>query len=83
MIRIRIVSYILAGGIAVLATAQANAQSPDPALLAPGQSGRLMAPPRSTEAPPTYKAPGSGGHTGYMSRNGRHLSHRSTHNHGG
>jgi hypothetical protein len=37
MIRILIASFILAGSIAALVTSQANAQSPEPALLAPGQ----------------------------------------------
>jgi hypothetical protein len=40
-----IASFILAGSIAALGTLQANAQSPDPALLAPGSS-RLMLMPR-------------------------------------
>jgi hypothetical protein len=35
MVRIQMISFMLAAGIVVL-TSQANAQSPDPALLAPG-----------------------------------------------
>jgi hypothetical protein len=57
VIRILNISFILAGSIAVLATAQVNAQSPDPALLAPGQSGRKLAPPRYTDPSPTYTSP--------------------------
>ena len=39
MTRNLIASFILAGSIAALGTSHANAQSPEPALLAPGQSG--------------------------------------------
>jgi hypothetical protein len=38
MARILMTSFMLAASIVVL-TSQSNAQSPDPALLAPGQSG--------------------------------------------
>ena len=61
MFRILIISFILAGSIALLPTPQASAQSPDPALLAPGQSGRMLAPPRYTNPSPTYTSPRSGG----------------------
>jgi len=71
MIRMLIISFILAGSIAVLATSQANAQSPDPALLAPGQSGRMLAPPRYTDPSPTYTSPRPGENTEHMSRHGR------------
>jgi hypothetical protein len=50
MTRNLMASFILAGTIATLATSHATAQSPDPALLAPGQSGRMMAPPRQNRA---------------------------------
>jgi hypothetical protein len=80
MIRIVIATFILAGSIAALATSQADAQSPDPALLAPGQSGRMLAPPRATEAPPVYTSPRPGGTPPHMkSRRGRHLSHPRVH----
>jgi hypothetical protein len=78
MTRNLIASFILAGSIAALATSHANAQSPDPALLAPGQSGRMMAPPRVTALQPTYTSPR---HRGvYRSRTGARLSHPSMHN---
>ena len=80
MTRNLIASFILAGSIAALAaSSHANAQSPDPALLAPGQSGRMMAPPRYTESQPSYAS--AGHHDVYMSRHGARLSHPSTHNH--
>jgi hypothetical protein len=41
MARILMTSFMLAASIVVL-TSQSNAQSPDPALLAPGQSGRML-----------------------------------------
>jgi hypothetical protein len=45
MFRTLVVSLILAGGIALTAAPHARAQSPDPALLAPGSS-RVMLTPR-------------------------------------
>jgi hypothetical protein len=66
MIRILIASFMLAGGIAVLATSQANAQSPDPALLAPPAAQAGLAPPLALAQPsPQYAvpAPRSGGNT--------------------
>jgi hypothetical protein len=61
-----------------LAIPNANAQSPNPALLAPGQSGRMLAPPvytgRSSYA--------SVGHRDvYRGRTGGRLSHPSMHIH--
>jgi hypothetical protein len=48
-------SLSLAGSIAALASLQANAQSPDPALLAPGTSRSMLMPrpslPTTTVAP--------------------------------
>jgi hypothetical protein len=44
MIRFTAVAVMFALSAAFLAAPQANAQSPDPALLAPGQSGRMLAP---------------------------------------
>jgi hypothetical protein len=75
MIRLTVIAIAFAVGAASLATSQANAQSPNPALLAPGHSG-LMAAPRSGS---TYAS--AGHHNAYMSRHGTHLSHPSTHNH--
>jgi hypothetical protein len=82
MIRVAIVLVTLAVGVAVLTTSEAGAQSPDPALLAPGQSGRLMAPARTTDPRPSYMGSTAGGHATHMSRHGRQLSHPSMHNHG-
>jgi hypothetical protein len=79
MTRNLIASFILAGSIAALATSHANAQSPDPALLAPGQSGRMMAPPLYTGSRPSYASAGPRGV--YRSRHGARLSHPSVHNH--
>jgi hypothetical protein len=45
MIRIPIASFIIAGSIAALATPEAKAQSPDPALLAPPAAQAGLAPP--------------------------------------
>jgi hypothetical protein len=45
MIRLTVVAVMFAIGTVSLAI-PANAQSPDPALLAPGHSGRMLAPPR-------------------------------------
>ena len=82
MIRLTVIAVMLAIGAASLATSQANAQSRDPALLAPGQSGRLMAPPRYTEPRPSYS---SARHRNvfrsYRSLTGARLSHPSTHIH--
>jgi hypothetical protein len=79
MIRLTVIVVMLAIGTASLATPQANAQSPDPALLAPGHSGRMLAPPRYTGSRPSYA---SAGHRDvYRSRHGARLSHPSMHNH--
>jgi hypothetical protein len=78
----RITAFVMLGGLAMLTTPQASAQSPDPALLAPGQSGRMMAPARTTDPRPSYMGSRAGGHATYMSRHGRQLSHPSMHNHG-
>src|SRR6202049_453741 len=59
-----ITSFILAGSIAALATSHAKAQSPDPALLAPGQSGRMMAPPHIPRCDPHTPLRGTATHTG-------------------
>jgi hypothetical protein len=44
MFRTLIVSLMLAGGIALMAAPHAKAQSPDPALLAPGSSRAMLMP---------------------------------------
>jgi hypothetical protein len=44
MFRILIVSLMFAASIAALPTSPANAQSPDPALLAPGSSKAMLTP---------------------------------------
>jgi hypothetical protein len=79
MIRLTAIAVIFAVVTASPATRQANAQSPDPALLAPGHSGRMMAPPRYTGSRPNYASAGPRG--AYRSRHGARLSHRSMHNH--
>jgi hypothetical protein len=66
MNRILIVSLILAGGVAPLAGSQADAQSPDPALLAPPAAQAGLAPPICQPQPaPRYAvpAPRPGGNT--------------------
>jgi hypothetical protein len=80
MPRILMTSFTLAAGIMVL-TPQANAQSPDPALLAPtaAQPG-LAASQQNTALRPTYTSPRSGGTPANMkSRFGQYLSHPRVH----
>jgi hypothetical protein len=79
MIRLTVVAVLLAVVTGSPAIRQANAQSPDPALLAPGQSGRMMAPPRYTGSRPNYASAGRRGL--YRSRHGARMSHPSAHNH--
>jgi hypothetical protein len=80
MTRLTVVAVMFAICTASLATPQANAQSPDPALLAPGQSGRLMAPPRYTAPRPSYASVGHH-RDRYTNWHGAHLSHPSMHHH--
>ena len=81
MIRHTVVAVTLAVSIGLPAT-EASAQSPDPALLAPGQSGRMLAPPRYSQPRPTYTSPRPGGTPPHMmSRRGHHMSHPRVHNH--
>jgi hypothetical protein len=79
MARILMTSFMLVASIVVL-TSQSNAQSPDPALLAPGQSGRMLAPPQYPVSRPSYA---SAGHRNvfrsYRSLTGARLTHPSTH----
>jgi hypothetical protein len=66
MTRNLIASFMLAGSIAALATSQAKAQSPDPALLAPPAAQAGLAPPSVLSEPaPRYAvpAPRPGGNT--------------------
>jgi hypothetical protein len=78
MARIVMISFMLAASIVVL-TSQSNAQSPDPALLAPGQSGRMLAPPRYSASRPSYSPAGHRNVFGsYRSLTGARLSHPST-----
>jgi hypothetical protein len=79
MLRITVIAVIFAVGTASLATPQASAQSPDPALLAPGQSGRMLAPPRYAGSRPSYAS--TTHRNVYRSRHGAPLSHPSMHNH--
>jgi hypothetical protein len=72
-------SFMLAASLVVL-TSHANAQSPDPALLAPAPAQAELAPPRTTALRPTYTSPRSGGTGARMkSRFGRYLSHPRVH----
>jgi hypothetical protein len=74
MVRITVISLTLA----IVLTASATAQSPNPALLAPGQSGRMLAPTHSMSHP-SY---GSGSYRDvFRSRRGARLSHPSAHIH--
>jgi hypothetical protein len=81
MIRLSVIAVVFAIGTAFAAMPQANAQSPDPALLAPGHSGRMLAPPRYTG----QMGHASAGHRdvfrSYRSLTGARLSHPSVHIH--
>jgi hypothetical protein len=78
MIRLTVVAVMFAIGTVSVATSKANAQSPNPALLAPGQSGRMLAPPVYTGRSSYATA----GHPDvYRSRTGGRLSHPSMHIH--
>jgi hypothetical protein len=82
MIRFTAIAILFAVGTAFATVPQAGAQSPDPALLAPGQSGRMLAPPRYPSSRPSYA---SAGHRNvfrsYRSLTGARLSHPSVHIH--
>jgi hypothetical protein len=82
MIRFTAVAVMFALGAAFLAAPQANAQSPDPALLAPGQSGRMLAPPRYPVSRPNYtSARHRNVFRSYRSLTGARLSHPNVHIH--
>jgi hypothetical protein len=78
MIRLTVAAAMFAIGTVSLATSPANAQSPNPALLAPGRSGGMLAPPQYTGR----SSYASAGHRDvYRSRTGVRLSHPSAHIH--
>jgi hypothetical protein len=81
MLRLTVVAVMFAMGAASLATPRANAQSPDPALLAPGQSGRMLAPPRYTGRSGYASARHRDVFRSYRSLTGARLSHPSVHMH--
>jgi hypothetical protein len=66
---------------AFLAAPQANAQSPDPALLAPGQSGRMSAPRYPVSRPNYTPARHRNVFRSYRSLTGVRLSHPNVHIH--
>jgi hypothetical protein len=79
MSSIPMTSFMLAASIVVL-TSHANAQSPNPALLAPAPAQAGLAPPRTTALQPAYPSPTSAGKSANMkSRSGRYLSHPRVH----
>jgi hypothetical protein len=82
MIRFTAIAILFAVGTGFATMPHASAQSPDPALLAPGQSGRVLAPPRNPASRPSY---GSARHRNvfrsYRSLTGARLSHPSVHIH--
>jgi hypothetical protein len=78
MPRILMISFMLATSIVVL-TPHANAQSPDPAMLAPAAGQAGLAPSQNAALRPTYTSPRSGGDTRMQSRFGRYLSHPRVH----
>jgi hypothetical protein len=67
MIRVPTVFLMFAGGVAVLSLSYANAQSPNPALIAPGSSGAGLAPPTPSAPSPQPRSsapdPAPGGNT--------------------
>ncbi len=78
MIRLALIVLILAAGIGPLVL-HANAQSPNPALLAPPGGRAGLAPPLSVPQP-TYTSPRPGGTRPHMkSRRGYRLSHPRVH----
>jgi hypothetical protein len=81
MIRLTVVAVMFAIGTVSLATPQANAQSPDPALLAPGHSGRMLAPPQYAGRSGYASARHRDVFRSYRSLTGARLSHPSTHIH--
>ncbi len=72
-------ALMFAVAAALSAAPQANAQSPNPALLAPGHSGRMLASPRMSTIRSGYAA--AGHRDVFRSRRGERLSHPSAHIH--
>jgi hypothetical protein len=67
MIRLLIVSFMLAGSVVALANSMANAQSPNPALLAPPAARAGLAPPPVPYNQPTpMRLPGASGRSRYV-----------------
>jgi hypothetical protein len=67
MIRLLIVSFMLAGSVVALASSIANAQSPNPALLAPPAARAGLAPPPVPYNQPTpMRLPGASGKSRYV-----------------
>jgi hypothetical protein len=82
MFRFTAIAVMFTLGVALLAASPARAQSPDPALLAPGQSARLLAPPRYTVPRPNYtSARHRNVFRSYRSLTGARLSHPNAHIH--
>ncbi len=78
MIRLTLIVLVLAAGIGPLAP-RANAQSPNPALLAPPGGRAGLAAPQSVPRT-SYASPKPGGTPPIMkSRRGHHLSHPRVH----
>jgi hypothetical protein len=66
--------------VGLVTISQVRAQSPNPALLAPGQSGRMLAPPLSPASRPSYgSASRRNVFRSYRSLTGARLSHPSVH----
>jgi hypothetical protein len=68
MIRLLLVSFLLAGSVALLAESQAFAQSPDPALLAPPLSRAGLAPPAPPPLRSTSTQPSTSVHVPHSNR---------------
>jgi hypothetical protein len=81
MIRLTVVALIVAVGTVSLAIPKADAQSPNPVLLAPGHSGRMLAPPRYAGRSGYASAGHRDVFRSYRSLTGARLSHPSVHIH--
>jgi hypothetical protein len=81
MIRLTVVALIVAVGTVSLAIPKADAQSPNPLLLAPGHSGRMLAPPRYAGRSGYASAGHRDVFRSYRSLTGARLSHPSVHIH--
>jgi hypothetical protein len=74
-------AFLLAVGAAFVTMPPASAQSPNPALLAPGHSGRMLASPHSVSRSSYGSATPRNVFRSYRSLTGASLSHPSTHIH--